>query len=92
MGGVVSASFLVSFAVSKISLFDRMSDSMKISLLTVIIAAIAAYLFPAKDEDEDHISAESRKDDEGCISADSQKKNEDHIFSESQKEVTGHDA
>lgn len=92
VGGVVSASFLVSFVVSKISLFDRMSDSMKISLLTVIIAAIAAYLFPAKDEDEDHISAESRKDDEGCISADSQKKNEDHIFSESQKEVTGHDA
>lgn len=53
VGGVVIASFFVSFAVSKISLFDRMSDSMKISLLTVIIAGIAAYLFPAKDEEEE---------------------------------------
>lgn len=53
VGGVVSVSFLVSFAISKIRLFDRMSDSMKISLLTVIIAGIAAFLFPVKEE-EDH--------------------------------------
>ena len=52
VGGVVAVSFLVSFAVSKISLFDHMSDSMKISLLTVLIAGIAAYLFPAKEEEE----------------------------------------
>lgn len=53
VGGVVAVSFLVSFAVSKISLFDHMSDSMKISLLTVLIAGIAAYLFPAKGEEEE---------------------------------------
>ena len=50
VGGVVTASFLISFIVSKIPLFDRMSDSMKISLLTVLIAGIAAALFPVKDE------------------------------------------
>ena len=52
VGGVVTASFLISFIVSKIPLFDRMSDSMKTSLLTVLIAGIAAALFPVKDEGE----------------------------------------
>ena len=51
--GVVAVSFLASFAVSKISLFDRLSDSMKISLLTVMISGIAAALFPVKDGSED---------------------------------------
>lgn len=54
VGGVVIVSFLASFAVSKISLFDRMSDSMKISLLTVIIAGIAAALFPVKEDESDN--------------------------------------
>lgn len=53
VGGVVGVSFLASFAVSKITLFDRMSDSMKISLLTVVIAGIAAALFPIKTEPEE---------------------------------------
>ena len=48
--GVVIVSFAASFAVSRISLFDKMSDSMKISLLTVLIAGVAAVLFPIKDE------------------------------------------
>lgn len=51
--GVVAVSFLASFAASKISLFDRLSDSMKISLLTVMISGIAAALFPVKDGSED---------------------------------------
>lgn len=50
--GGVAVSFLASFAASKISLFDRLSDSMKISLLTVIISGIAAVLFPVKDDGE----------------------------------------
>ena len=50
VGGVVIVSFLASFAVSKIPQLDRMSDSMKISLLTVIIAGAAAALFPSKDD------------------------------------------
>lgn len=49
--GIVGISFLASFAASRISLFDRLSDSMKISLLTVIISGIAALLFPVKDEE-----------------------------------------
>ena len=56
VGGVVLVSFAVSYAVSKIPLFDSMSDSMKISLLTVIIAGLAAVLFPVKDE-EGHTAA-----------------------------------
>ena len=42
-------SFAASFAVSKISVFSAMSDSMKISLLTVVIAGAAAFFFPLKD-------------------------------------------
>ena len=60
--GVVAVSFLISFAVSKISLFDAMSDSMKISLLTVVIAGAAAYLFPAKSEEEDEPVKDSFKE------------------------------
>ncbi len=62
VGIVVTVSFLASFTVSRISLFDRMSDSMKISLLTVIIAGIAAVLFPVKDE-EGHDPAKDKDTD-----------------------------
>lgn len=61
VGGVITASFLISFAVSKIAFFNRMSDSMKISLLTVIIAGFAAALFPVK-EDEKNTAADSDKE------------------------------
>lgn len=50
VGGVVLVSFLASFIVSRIPLFDRLSDSMKISLLTVLIAGAAALLFPIKEK------------------------------------------
>lgn len=53
VAGVVIASFLASFAVSRISLLDGMSNSMKISLLTVIIAGLAAAFFPVQEEPED---------------------------------------
>lgn len=52
VGGVVIASFLASFLVSKLSLFDSLSDSLKISLLTVLIAGLAAFFFPVKEEGE----------------------------------------
>lgn len=52
VGGVVLVSFLVSFLVSKMSLFAGLSDSMKISLLTVGIAGAAAMLFPLKEDGE----------------------------------------
>ncbi len=53
VGAVVIASFLASLTVSEIALFDSMSDSMKISLLTVLIAGAFAILFPVKDNEED---------------------------------------
>lgn len=52
VGGVVIVSFLTSFAVSRIALFNRMSDSMKISLLTVLIAGLAAVFFPINTDDD----------------------------------------
>ena len=64
VGWVVAVSFLVSFAVSKISLFDQMSDSMKISLLTVVIAGAAAFLFPVKEGDgEDSMDTDEESSD-----------------------------
>ena len=60
----MAVSFLVSFAVSKISLFDQMSDSMKISLLTVVIAGAAAFLFPVKEGDgEDSMDTDEESSD-----------------------------
>lgn len=56
IAGAVAASFLASFAVSEIHVFDRMSDSMKISILTIIIAGITAILFPVPEEDEEMIT------------------------------------
>ncbi len=50
VGGVVIVSFLASFLVSRTAFFDRLSESMKISLLTVLIAGMAAALFPVKEE------------------------------------------
>lgn len=52
VGGVIVVSFLASFVVSRIPLFDGLSDSMKISLLTVLIAGAAAILFPIKEADK----------------------------------------
>ncbi len=63
VGGVVITSFLASFAVSKIAFFDRMSDSMKISLLTVIIAGLAAALFPVKEEEDSKPAEVPEKED-----------------------------
>ena len=51
VAGVVIVSFLASFAVSRIGLFSHMSDSMKISLLTVVIAGLAAAFFPVNEDD-----------------------------------------
>lgn len=62
VGGVVMVSFVVSFAVSRIPLFDHMSDSLKISLLTVLIAGLAAVFFPVKEENGQTSASESDKE------------------------------
>lgn len=61
VGGVVLASFLASFLASHSSLFSHISESMKISLLTVVIAGVAAILFPVEDIQEAKTSADSGK-------------------------------
>lgn len=62
VGGVVTVSFGTSFVVSKIPLFNSMSDSMKISLLTVLIAGLAAVLFPVKEEEDQPMKSKSDKE------------------------------
>lgn len=64
VGGVVIAGFLFSFIVSRIPLFDSLSDSMKISLLTVLIAGAAAILFPIKEKDKADDSSDANPDPE----------------------------
>ncbi len=58
VGGVVITSFLVSFIVSKIPHLAALSDSLKISLLTIVISGIAAFLFPVKEDSEDTTPSE----------------------------------
>ena len=64
VGGVVIVSFLASFLVSRISLFHRLSDSMKISLLTVLIAGAAAILFPIKNQEREKDTSDAKENPE----------------------------
>ncbi len=70
VGGVILVSFLASFIVSRLSVFNGLSDSMKISLLTVVIAGAAALLFPLKEgpERESVIEEDAEGEDRGRIS------------------------
>lgn len=48
--GIVLVSVILSFLFSKISLFAKISSGFKIIILTIVIAGIAAALFPVEDE------------------------------------------
>ena len=48
----VVISFLCSIATRYISIFDNMSESFRVIILTVVIAGAFALLFPVKDEEE----------------------------------------
>ena len=50
VAGIVLLSFVLSFAFSKIPVLCTISDGMKIIILTIVIASIAAAIFPIKDE------------------------------------------
>ncbi len=50
---LVLISFALSFAVSRIPFFDRISDGIKIIVLTVVISLAAAIIFPVKEEKAD---------------------------------------
>lgn len=64
VGGVVIVSFLASFIASRIPFLAGLSDSMKISLLTVLIAGAAAILFPIKEKDGTESSQDKRQNPE----------------------------
>ena len=48
--GFIGVSFLLSYAAAKLPLVCQLSDGMRILLLTVVISAAAAILFPHKEE------------------------------------------
>jgi hypothetical protein len=49
VAGFVLVGFAASFALSRIPLFDGISDGIKIIVLTVVISLIAAIAFPVKE-------------------------------------------
>lgn len=51
--GVIAVSFILSFSVGIIPLIKEIPEGTRIILLTVIISAAAALIFPIKDESED---------------------------------------
>lgn len=51
IGGIVVVSMLASFLFSRLPVLQNISAGMKIIILTVVIAGIAAILFPVKNED-----------------------------------------
>lgn len=53
VAALVVISFALSYAASKIPLFDGISDGVKIIVLTVVISLAAAILFPVKEEKKD---------------------------------------
>ena len=53
VGGIVIAGFLISYIASKIPQLADVSDSMKISVITIIISGLAAFFFPIPEEQEE---------------------------------------
>lgn len=51
--GCIAVSFLLAYAATKLPLLCQLSDGMRILLLTVVISAAAAILFPHKEENAD---------------------------------------
>lgn len=49
---VVGVSFLSSYLLNRLAVFDFMSSGLKIILLTVIISTAAAIIFPRKEEEQ----------------------------------------
>lgn len=50
VAGVIAVSFGLSFLINKWSVFDSISSGMKTIILTVLIAGVAAVLFPIKED------------------------------------------
>lgn len=59
--GLVVVSFVLSFVFTKVPPLSRLSSGNRIILLTVLIAGVAAFAFPVKDEDtpESEVSSDA---------------------------------
>ncbi len=53
VAGVIIVSFVLSYIFSTLSVFKGISSGIKIMILTVIIATVAAILFPIKEENHE---------------------------------------
>lgn len=53
VAGVIIVSFVLSYIFSTLSVFKGISSGIKIMILTVIIATVAAILFPVKEENHE---------------------------------------
>ncbi len=53
IGGIIAVCFAASFALSKLSVFDMISGGTKTIILTIVISAAAALLFPRSGEVQD---------------------------------------
>ena len=52
VAGLVLVSFVISFLAARLPVISQMSDGTRIILLTVVIAAVAAVLFPLPEQNE----------------------------------------
>ena len=55
VGALVAISFILSFAAAKLPVFSKVSRGTKTIVLTVIVSAAAAALFPVRDEEGDEV-------------------------------------
>ena len=53
IAGVVATSFILSFAFSQAPYLSTLSEGTRVIILTVVIALVAALLFPVKEEEAD---------------------------------------
>ena len=54
IAGLVAVSMAASFAMAKLPMLSGISSGMRTIILTVVIAGIAAVLFPIHEEEETH--------------------------------------
>ncbi|NLL94033.1 MAG: AzlC family ABC transporter permease [Clostridiales bacterium] len=52
IAGIIVVSFLLSYIINTLKIFDFISSGVKIILLTVVISAVAAILFPVKEDSD----------------------------------------
>lgn len=57
VAGLIMISFIISYIVSKLEIFSNVSSGTQIIILTVVIASVAAVMFPVKEEEGEEVGA-----------------------------------